>query len=341
MIIGTIIKYIFRIIFFSLFIVILCVAGILIYLFTGEAEPVSEISYGVTFSQIFAEQMELDWPMAYSAILDDLGARKLRLVAYWQKLEPVEGEYAFADLDWQIEEAGKRGAQVILAVGQKLPRWPECHYPEWAENLSEAEKQEKILLLLTQIVNRYQNNNTVKVWQVENEPFLVGFGECPKLDRQFLDKEISLVQKLDSKGRPVLLTASGELSSWIEPAVRADLLGTTLYRIVWSDIINDHFKYPIPPVFYHKRAQIAKWVTGIEKVIIIELQAEPWSHKMLYETDKKEQSKSMDLEQFKEVIKYTEQTGFDEAYLWGVEWWYWKKEQGNNSIWAEAKTLFN
>jgi len=62
---------------------------------------------------------------------------------------------------------------------------------------------------------------------------------------------------------------------------------------------------------------------------------------MIYETDAEEQSKSMDLEKFKEMIKYTEQTGFDEAYLWGAEWWYWLKEKHNDdAIWQEAKKLW-
>jgi len=46
---------------------------------------------------------------------------------------------------------------------------------------------------------------------------------------------------------------------------------------------------------------------------------------MIWETTPEEQDKTMNLERFKGIIKYTEQTGFDEAYLWGAEWWYWLK----------------
>jgi len=221
-----------------------------------------------------------------------------------------------------------------------LPRWPECHIPEWASYLSESEQQERILLMLTEVVNHYKGDRTIKAWQVENEPFLKGFGECPELDKQFLDKEISLVRELDFKNnRPIIVTSSGELSSWIQPALRADILGTTLYRIVWGKRIG-YFKYPIRPVFYFRRANLVKWLTGIEKVIIVELQAEPWSRKQIYETSVSEQSKSMDLDKFKDIISYTKETGLDEAYLWGVEWWYQKKARGNNAMWVEAKKLW-
>ena len=335
-------KSIFRIIILFVILVIFCLVGLLIYMVTGQAPIAPDIAFGITFSQIFAEQMGLDWPKAYLTMLEDLRVKKLRLIAYWPKIEPSQEEYSFDDLDWQISEAEKRGVEVILVIGRKLPRWPECHIPDWAKNLTESEQQERILFLLTEIVNHYQGNKTIKVWQVENEPFLKGFGECPKLDKQFLDKEIALVRQLDFDRRPIIVSASGELSSWIEPARRADILGTTLYRTVWFKEINRHFKYPLPPVFYYKRAKITRWVTGIDRIIIVELQAEPWGPKMIYETPLEEQKKSMDLEKFREIIDYTCQTGFDEAYLWGAEWWYWLKEiKDNNAIWQEAQRLWN
>jgi hypothetical protein len=334
-------KSILRITIISIILIAIGLAGFLVYLFTGQAPNVSKIDFGITFSQYFAEKMELDWQKTYLAILDELGVKKLRLIAYWQKIEPNQGEYSFVDLDWQIKEAEKREAQVILAVGRKLPRWPECHIPDWARELDESEQQEKILLLLSKIVKHYQGNRTIKIWQIENEPFLKSFGECPRLDKQFLEKEINLVRELDADKRPILLTASGELSSWVQPASRADVFGTTLYRIVWSDTLERHIKYPIPPVFYYKRAQLVKWLTGVEKMVIIELQAEPWNHLMIYETTLKEQAKTMDLERFKGIISYTKQTGFNEAYLWGAEWWYWLKEKHNNdTFWQEAKNLW-
>jgi len=139
---------IISIVFFTLLFLFIAV---FIYLMFGSVEQNSEINFGVTFSQVSAEEMDIDWQEAYISILDDLGVKKLRLIAYWQKIEPNEGEYSFDDLDWQINEAEKRDAQVILAVGRKLPRWPECHVPEWARGLDESEQQEKLLSLLTQI----------------------------------------------------------------------------------------------------------------------------------------------------------------------------------------------
>ena len=97
--------------------------------------------YGATFSPRFAEQFGLDWKAAYRAMLDDLRIRTVRVAAYWDRVEPRRGEYDFSETDWLIAEAGKRGAEIVLAVGQKLPRWPECFVPEWVKELPMEERE--------------------------------------------------------------------------------------------------------------------------------------------------------------------------------------------------------
>lgn len=265
----NIIKSFFRVIFKIALIAFVCFLAFLVYLNIGQVEPAKQITFGVTFSQMFAQQMGLDWQKAYLAVLDDLEVKKIRLIAYWPKIEPKQGEYFFDDLDWQIKEAEKRGVEVILAVGRKLPRWPECHIPTWAYGLTEPGQQHLILLYLTEVVKHYQDNQAIKIWQVENEPFLKGFGECPELDSNFLKREISLVRQTDKseKGRLIMLTASGELSSWIQPASQADVFGTTLYRTVWVEEIGRHLKYPIRPIFYHKRANLDRFLTSCQRLL--------------------------------------------------------------------------
>ena len=332
-------KSIFKKILISFAIILILLVGFIIYMFTGKAPINEDVDFGVTFSQYFAEYMTDDWQEMYLAILDELGVKKIRLVAYWPMVEPEYDKYFFNDLDWQIEEAEKRNVEVILVVGQKVPRWPECHIPDWAKELNDQEYQEELLSIIDKIINRYKDNKAIKIWQVENEPFLINFGECHKLDKEFLQKEIDLVRELDN--RPVLLTASGELSSWIQPARLADIFGTTLYRIVWSNVFEKHIEYPIPSVFYYKRAQIVKLLTGVEETMIIELQAEPWNHRMIWETTPEEQYITMDLDRFKSIVEYSKQTGFNDAYLWGAEWWYWLREKHNIDIfWLEAQKLF-
>jgi len=301
-----------------------------------------DMEFGVTFTYPFAAQFNgINWKEAYTAVLDDLKAKKIRIPAYWKEIEKEKGTFVFDDLDWQIAEAEKRGAKVILAVGRRLPRWPECHVPVWAEKLPEEELRAKLLAAIEKIVMRYRDNSAVYMWQVENEPFLSMFGECPDTDPAFLDKEIQLVRSLDPQHRKVLVSDSGEFGLWVRAAARGDVFGTTMYRVVLTRLFGQ-ITYPIPPGFFKIKAGIVKLLYGFDKeIMVIELQAEPWGKKLLYESSFAVHMQSMDHTQFLSNIAYAKDVGFKEAFLWGAEWWYWAKITQNDSFyWDEARKLF-
>jgi len=319
----------------GLFLIIFC------YFFIGKSRPVENIELGVTFSKIEAERYGLDWQKTYLAALDELNFKKIRLIAYWPEIESGQDQFNFADLDWQIEQAKQRGGEIILAVGQRLPRWPECHIPDWAQDLSKQERNQQILEYISRVVNRYKNNPAIKFWQVENEPFLSSFGECPKLDKKFLEQEIELVRELDSE-REIILTESGEFSTWIGAARRTNIIGSSLYRIVWAKHFNRYIQYPIPAIFYQRKISLIKTLFDVDEIFVIELQAEPWGPKQNWKISLEEQKKSMDLEKLKKIVNYTKKAGFSKAYLWGVEWWYWMKTVHNqDQIWEEVKRMLN
>jgi len=296
------------------------------------------VIYGITFSKDFAIYLGLDWKETYIALLDDVGVRQLRIPTYWTEIEYVKDSYNFENIDWQINEAKKRNAKIILNLGQKQPRWPECHIPDWAKNLETKERQRKLLDAIKTTVERYKDEKAITRWQIENEPFLP-FGECPELDEDFLDSEISLVRLLDGT-RPVIISDSGELGTWYSAGKRADILGTTLYRIVWDKYLG-YVKYPITSLVYRIKAAIIMLTTDVDKIIIVELQAEPWGPKMIIDTPIKEQYMSMGIDQFRSNIEFVKKVEFSEAYLWGGEWWYWlKTKQNDPTIWNEAKKVF-
>ncbi len=305
----------------------------------GHIYDKDELEYGVTFSKKQAESLGLDWKKVYSATLDELNVKKLRLPAYWDEVERENGEFAWDDLDWQIEQAEKRGARVILAIGGRLPRWPECHFPDWAERLTKQEREQKILSYIAKTINRYKDRKQISAWQIENEPFLSHFGDCPKLDVEFLDKEISLARELDS--RPIIVTDSGELSVWIPAARRADIFGTTMYRDTYSEHLKRYIHYPIGPGFFRFKKNIANLFAKPDQWVVIELQAEPWAKTPYQYATREERNKTMNLKKFREILEFARRAGFKEFYLWGVEYWYWEREMnGNSEMWNEAKLLF-
>lgn len=303
-----------------------------------------DIRYGVTFSKFRAEELRLNWKQTYDALLDDLGVRHFRLVAHWQMVEPEEGRYNFEELDYQIRRAEETGSSVILGVGRRLPSWPECHEPEWIKKYSFDEQKGHIRDYITAVVTRYKNSPALNMWQVENEPFIIGFalGQCGKLDIDFLDEEIALVNTLDG-AHPVLLTGSGELGFWNNTWKRGDAFGTTIYRKVWNRDLNSFITYPTTPAFFRAKRKFTELATGQrgKLAIIAELAAEPWVVKPVVETPLSEQRERMDLRLFEDTLRFAAQTSFRDQYLWGAEWWYYLKEvHGDDSFWERARLLF-
>ena len=325
--------------FIILISIIALLAGIVIYLSRPPVGISKEIKWNAAFSKPFAIDMGLDWREAYIAILDDLKPEALRLPIYWQDVEPEPGKYKFDDYDWMVKEAEKRNIKLVLVIGQKLPRWPECHLPNWAVNLDGKNKQDSLLKLITELVGRYKNSSNLWFWQVENEPFLP-FGECVNYDGSFLDQEIELVRREDPKHQ-IIVTDSGELSIWFQAAKRADVFGTTMYRVVYKEPIG-YFKYPLPPKFFWFKANLVHLFYPGKLIIVSELQAEPWGPKLIYDISLAEQEKSMNLKQFRDNIEYARAVGFPEVYLWGAEWWYWMRTKHQRpEFWQEAKLLIN
>ena len=218
------------------------------FLFVGTAEPVLHPLWGVGFSQKHAAALRLDWQKVYLAMLDDLRVKRVKTSVDWDLIEPERDEFYFDDIDWQVEQAEQRDAQMLLVFGMKTLRWPECHVPEWAKGLSKDEQQEEILEIIRQVVNRYKDSSAVFAGQVENEP-MFPFGDCPWKDREFLKKEVKLARELDSS-RKIVISDSGELSLWMRAAQIGDVVSTTMYRKVWFHEFGRYLEYPLAPVFY-------------------------------------------------------------------------------------------
>jgi len=300
-------------------------------------DPERETKFGVTFSKIFAEYWGLDWRETYIAILDELKVKYIRIPTYWADIEPEQDQYDYDDIDWQVNEANKRGVKVILVVGRRQPRWPECHDPEWLSSLSSAEAKERVLENIETTVNRYKNNSAVEIWQVENEAFLDFFGECPKIKKKELQAEIDLVKSLDQ--RPILMTDSGELSTWYPLGLMGDYFGTTLYRTTYNKYIGFWEYWFVPPSFY--RVKAAALGRQPDQMFIAELQAEPWFKGDPLSATLSEHFKIMDAEKLKANADYARQANVARVYFWGVEWWYWAKaKHGDSSMWEAAKEYF-
>ena len=293
----------------------------------------SAIIYGATFSTTYADNLGLDPRRAYLAVIDELGLRHIRLPVYWSDVEPTQNIYAWDELDWMIDEAAKRGVNLTLVIGRKVPRWPECYVPDWAEKLASNYQNQALLDFLENVVRRYETSPAVSRYQVENEPFY-NFGECPTPDANLFDRELALVRQWSDK--PIQLTVSGENEFWVDTAIPADILGVSMYRATWSQIFG-YWIYPMNPDYYGAKALAVAPLT--DAVIVSELQAEPWFRGPLKEADLADLVKEFTPEDLARNIQFAKEAGFDEVYFWGVEYWYWLSQKGEPALWDAGKEL--
>lgn len=298
------------------------------------------ITYGMSFNTLYARELHLDWRETYDAILNELGVRHLRLAAHWPMVEPSDGVFNFTELDYQVEKAEEVGADVIFGVGRRLPRWPECHVPEWAQELSWEEQKDKLREYIKAVVGRYKDSSAIIYWQVENEPYLSLFAKeyCGDLDEDFLLEEIELVRSLDPT-RPILLTDSGNLGLWAGPYRHGDAFGTSVYVYFWNPNIGQ-FRSILPPWWYRIKENAMALLFGRKPTFLIELAAEPWLVEPVVDVDLETQYERMDLAKINGLIEYAAETRYDKQYLWGAEWWYWLHLQGQSEIWERGKELF-
>lgn len=332
-------KYTRASLFFKFIGIIFIGAGLYILAFPQTPQ---KPQMGLSFSPRYTNQLGLDPRSTFTRVLTDLNVGSIRLPVYWDEVEGFPNDLNFSSVDYYLDQALTKNIQVILSLGYKQPRWPECFDPPWVKNLIRSERDLRILKLVKAEVEHFKNYQNIIAWQVENEPFLP-FGNCDPTNQHTADRlkeEIQIVKQADN--RPILLTDSGELGFWLQAQKSSDIFGTTVYRQVWNPIFG-LFNYPFPPIFYKFKNDFTQTVTNHHHpVIISELQMEPWikDSKLPSKSDLETQIKDFPASKLQENLNYAKETSFNQIYLWGVEWWYFMEKQNHPEYLKQAKKLF-
>lgn len=314
-----------------------------LYLLLAPAKK-EEVKFGLNFSNKYAKELNLDWKSTFRDILQEIPTKKFRLVVYWNDVEALKGKYDYSDIKYQLNALEKYpNSEVLLVIGRKVIRYPECHEPSWWQELeSENQKKKELLTYIEKTVNELKGYKSIKYWQVENES-LFPFGDCTKISdlRGLLQDEVNLVRKLDPD-RKIFIQDSGEAGVWQTSSKLGDFVGISMYRKVWFnffDLLNSRsfqLKYPLGPSFYYIKAKILG--ISVDRVKATEVQAEAWGPVGNYFLSQEEINLSMSHDDFDQILEFVKSTGFEEFDLWGVEWWYHMKINQNDSYyWDIAK----
>jgi hypothetical protein len=293
-----------------------------------HSEANKPLQLGVSFIPDYAESLGLDPQQTMNALID-AGVKQFRLVSYWSDSEPSKGTYDFSQLDWQFKTAEAHHAKIILTLGLRQPRWPECHMPSWASNETPAVWQPQLGAYMQSVIKRYQHSSSLQSYQLENEYFLKGFGNCDSIpgaeDRNRLISEYQLLKQLDSK-HPVIIGRSNNSLGWPVGKPQPDLFSVSIYKRVWdAGASRRYLEYPQPGWFY---GFLAGWqkIVNHRDMIIGELQGEAWPPRGqdIQKISLAEQNKSMNAVRLKDRIDYGKATGMKQIELWGAEYWYYR-----------------
>lgn len=297
--------------------------------------------WGINFSPSHARGLGFEPKQLFTQMLDELQVKYVRLPAYWSDIEAQQGQYDFSEIDELLTIAKERDVQIILAVGRKLPRWPECHVPEWWETLDGQQKVEATFNKVRNTVTHFQTYDNIFAWQLENEPFFDYGEDCPVSERELYRQQLAIIHELDP--RPVIGTDSGEKGAWLPTAwTGINIFGSTMYREVYLDKERRYTTYPLPAWTYRVKAGWVRMFSGANRAFGVELQAEPWfAGTGPVQTPYEEHKRLMNSDILLENIEYAKRSGLEQHYFWGAEWWYWlAKTHNDNSLIETVKPIF-
>jgi hypothetical protein len=314
-------------------------------------------SLGTTFSQLQCRYMGLDYQAAFRAICR-LGLDRVRLCCYWNELEALEGQFDFTTLDWLLDECDRHNLAVVLAVGMKVPRWPEFHFPQWlTERTNTAERQrpldlnpliaDRTLNMMQQVVTHTRSAPAVSHWQIENEPFTqleISAGRF--LSPEFVQQEVELVRSLALPHQKILLTNAitlpaaqlAEDDRAFETSLRlADAVGVNVYTKVPAGN-STFYLQPLPPYW----ARLKSWQTRLTEAEreswVAEAQAEPWEPNQLVAMQQVEYPSSSP-HQATQLVSGLAAMGYGTVMLWGCEYWYWHQQHQRHDWWLAMQEL--
>ena len=312
------------------------------YIQSQKSQPLQQ---GVSFIPDYAAGLGLNPRQTMDALIN-INVRQFRLTSYWSDIEQAPGHYDFSQLDWEFQKAEKAHASVILTVGLRQPRWPECHAPSWVNiNQPDSQWQPQLENYMKAVINRYKDSPSLQSYQLENEYFLKGFGICPDttMSRQRLIDEYNLVKRADST-HPVIIGRSNNAIGLPLGQPQPDEFSISVYKRVWDAAFTHRYvEYPYPAWYYGFLAGIQKIVTG-KNMMIGELQAEAWPSRgqTIQNTSLAEQNKSLNAQRLKDRFGYGRATGMRQMELWGGEYWYYRLVKLHDpSLWNVAKQEFS
>ncbi len=324
------------------------------YTTASESQPV----LGANFSCKRAEHFGQDCRRALEGVLDELGARQLRLSVYWSDVERSPGDYDWSSIDWQLDTLHARGARAVVSIGMKAQRFPEFWLPTWlrlaaaipADRFPEDHPliEQYLFPYLEAAARHIAAHPAVDSLQVENEPFVhfEGHANGWHIREAFLARELATVRAATPATRISVSHASWSRrdATWTWILDNADVISQSVYtkrqRGPWRWLYI--FPYRLGPVTPRLPTQAAEARRRGQELWIAELQAEPYEGPSVdVRREATHDVASFSPRWLHDNLRLARRSGATRVYLWGVEWWAFLREQrADSQLWDAGRSLF-
>ncbi|HEX4216022.1 MAG TPA: beta-galactosidase [Candidatus Dormibacteraeota bacterium] len=328
-------------------------------------ESRGETRLGISFRTPQLEPLGLDAESTLRDLLRHPFAR-IRLGAYWNRIESAPDRFRFDELDAQIDACERAGKEIILCLGPlKTFGYPEFfvprhHLPEPLEEGSLVRPQSHSDLLaaatrfLTRVVERYRERPAIIAWQLEHEAVdPLGNEHSWRMATDFVERELRAVRGADP-GRPVLMNGflptslPVHLHQWWRTRDQGDSLVAAegLADIVGIDYYPRHALLDLGPLTLYLDGSRSPWQAWrrrriqarVEKsgrrLMVSEAQAEPWEAVTTPPSPDGEAMYSCSpeslIDTYNRWMRWS--GGRLSAYLfWGAEYWIHRQRAGDGS----------
>lgn len=318
--------------------------------------------YGVSYSFEQAAWFGLDSRAAFVRLLDTAHFDWVRLPFFWDQMTTVDGQLKIDDLEFAIIEAEKREVKVVIAMGAKVPYYPEYHLPQniklqlkFADTIGVTHAiADDLLEIDRKLVEKLSVYDNISHWQVENEPFLANVNNW-KITPELVGREVEVVRSADPKKRPIILSHVGPAvfdRKWekLEPFLKGgDVLGVNAYfktqginlfslslfgkvlAVSWPQSLVWPVQswYGFSPNYAGLKKELGAKGIGLW---IMEMQAEPYIRTF------DDAKKSKYFYKPADIIKadeYLRSSRVENVGLWGAPFWLYREKIGDKS-WLKA-----
>lgn len=335
-----------------------------------HVEPLGNPRFGINFDCHHAEYLILEDPAKGAAgyvsdsrpgraqwcaqtlgtLLDETGAKYVRINVEWSYVEPAPGEYRFDTIDALLAEANRHGAAVLLGAGVKAQRHPEFYIPGWVlaqAHLSANEVisgdpylHDKALEMIAAVVRHTQAAPAIDAWGADNEPYVASArANNWTLSREFVREEVAAIHANDPQRRPVSINHAQHFvfdRRWKNALADGDVLAASLYPFRNYTLLGSERVVPIleiGPFAPNYAAQARAAHAEGKQFWITEMQAEPWYNGDMRLLSPANPSPNLTPSRFEKNIEYARRSGAGRVYLWGAEWWLYQQQHFGDSTW--------